>query len=298
MSPLSTFPWPVPPGATNAPVWKGDGFELEGSHRPVVCYTDGASNWSSQLTEFHEQLAGPFHPIDIASRRLALDTLRRFCGNDPGALVLEAGCSSGYLLEQIQREQPRLQVVGSDYLAAPLLGLARRLPAVPLLQFDLRDCPLPSQSFDAAVLLNVLEHIDDDQKALSEVARVLKPGGIAHIEVPSGPDCYDIYDEHLLHHRRYRLAGLVEQALREGFNVVKATHLGCFVFPAFYIVKQRNKKLLSLPREEKEKIVAQQIRQTGTSPLMGLVMKAEVAMGRIFSYPFGIRCVVVLRKPA
>lgn len=292
---LTSFPWPVPPGTEGRPVWTGDGFERAGKKEPVLCYTEQESHWSDELTELHEQEAGKTHPIDLASRRLALATLRRYCtGGD--SLVLEVGCSSGYLIEEIKAAMPQLAVIGSDYIAKPLRTLAERLDSVPLLQFDMRDCPLPSDTFDAAVLLNVLEHIDDDEKALHHVARILKPGGVAHIEVPANPDCYDIYDEHLMHHRRYRLKEIAEKAQKAGMEVVKATHLGFLIYPAFYMVKQRNKKLLKLPREEKEKIVASQIRGTRSNPLFALAMRLETAAGEFVCYPWGIRCVLVLRK--
>lgn len=292
---FSTFPWPIPPGANTAPVWTGSGFECDGRKEPVLCYAEHESHWSDELTELHEQEAGGSHPIDIASRQLALHTLKRYCGN-PGALALEVGCSSGYLLEDIKAAMPHLAVIGSDYLVKSLRTLAPRLPTVPILQFDLRECPLPPDTFDAVVLLNVLEHIDDDEKALCHVGRILKPDGIAHIEVPANPGCYDIYDEHLMHHRRYRLGELVEKAQRAGFDVVKATRLGFFIFPAFYAVKQHNKKLLSLPKIEKQKIVASQIRQTRSNPIFALLMRLETALGKFVCYPCGIRCVVVLKK--
>jgi SAM-dependent methyltransferase len=63
-----------------------------------------------------------------------------------------------------------------------------------LLHFDLRHCPLPDGSFDGVILLNVLEHIKEDAAALRQIARILKPGGIAAIEVPAGRGLYDIYD--------------------------------------------------------------------------------------------------------
>jgi len=292
---LSIFPWPVQPGAQTPPTWTGRGFESEGKKQAVLCYSAEESHWSNELTEMHEKEAGKSHPIDIASRQFALNTLKRYC-QDPDALVLEIGSSSGWLLEEIKAAMPQLAVIGSDYLAKPLLALAAKLPSVPILQFDLRECPLPPDTFDGVVLLNVLEHIDDDEKALHHVARILKPGGIAHIEVPANPDCYDIYDEHLMHHRRYRLRDLLNKARAANFDVVNATHLGFFVYPAFYAVKQRNKKLLPQPVAAKEKIVAQQIRLTRKNPGFDILMRLETVLGNYISYPCGIRCVTVLRK--
>ncbi|HTC13560.1 MAG TPA: hypothetical protein VK692_05030, partial [Chthoniobacterales bacterium] len=56
------------------------------------------------------------------------------------------------------------------------------------------------------------EHIDEDFKALQEIYRILKPGGLAHIEVPADPSSFDFYDEVLMHFRRYRLGDLTTKA--------------------------------------------------------------------------------------
>ena len=168
---------------------------------------------------------------------------------------------------------------------------------MPLLQFDLRQCPLPDACLDAVTALNVLEHIDDDELALRQIFRILKPRGVAHIEVPAGPHLYDIYDEQLMHHRRYRLSDLAASARRAGFHVRRATHLGALVYPAFWWTKTRNRRLLQLPAEEKKRLVAQQIRATSRSRLLDLILRCELLAGRLMPYPVGIRCVAVLQKP-
>jgi SAM-dependent methyltransferase len=171
------------------------------------------------------------------------------------------------------------------------------LPGVPLLQFDLRKCPLPNAAVEAITALNVLEHIDDDQAALGHIFRVLKPGGIAHLEVPAGPHLYDIYDEHLMHHRRYALGPFEDMARAAGFEIVKATHLGAWLYPAFAWVKRKNRRLLERSSEEKQRIVAGQIHATSQSALLRMLFRAELALGRRLSYRWGIRCVLILRKP-
>lgn len=51
-------------------------------------------------------------------------------------------------------------------------------------KMDLISTPLRSEIFDAAICIHVLEHIEDDRKALRELYRVLKPGGWAVVSVP------------------------------------------------------------------------------------------------------------------
>jgi SAM-dependent methyltransferase len=171
------------------------------------------------------------------------------------------------------------------------------MPEMPILQFDLRKCPLPDACVDGVTCLNVLEHIDDDAAALAEIHRILKPGGLAHVEVPTGPGLFDIYDEYLMHHRRYRLDELLALARKTGFRVEHATHLGFLVYPAFWLVKRLNRRKLGLPAEEKARLVSAQIRATRASFIFSVLIKLETALGRYLSYPWGIRCHCLLLKP-
>ena len=295
--PLAVFPWPTPPEAVEAPIWHDGRFWLGGQEKRVIAYDATDSHWSAELTDLHEAEAGSHHPIDQASRRLAVRSLTEFLPNELSApTVLDVGCSSGFIVEEIRAALPGAVVIGSDYILPPLEKLAARLPGLPLLQFDLRHCPLPDACVDAVTALNVLEHIDDDGAALGEIFRILRPGGVAHIEIPAGPGCYDIYDEQLMHHRRYRLRDLVKMARTGGWQVLRATHLGCLIYPAFWLVKQRGRRLLKLPDAEKKARVASQIRQTSDSAILGAALRIEEFLGRFVSFPFGIRCVVVLRK--
>jgi SAM-dependent methyltransferase len=298
MSPLASYPWPSLPGATPfPPIWDGNTFRLlDQTSRSVLTYAENTSHWSEELTSLHEEEGGNGeHPIDLASRKLALRSVEgKFHGNQ--GIVLDVGCSSGFFLRDLRAAYPAQAAIGADYIVGPLQRLVQKLPGTPLLQFDLRCCPLPSGSIDAVVCLNVLEHIDDDRKALTEIYRILKPDGIAHIEVPAGPSCYDIYDEHLMHHRRYTMSELREKALTAGFQIQSRTHLGAFVFPAFYAIKRRNRRWLTLPPEQKAEKVRTMMRSTRQSPLVALAMKLELGLHQILRYPVGIRCVVCLRK--
>ncbi len=295
MTSFDSFPWPPPPGSSVQPKWDGHCFNWGNQTSRVLAYDAEVSHWSDYLTSLHEIEAGANHPIDRASRRLAVSSMQRLTVAAP--IILDAGCSSGFVLEDLRQTLPHARLIGADYLRGPLEGLAQRMPHVPILQFDLRRCPLPDACLDGVTSLNVLEHIDDHQTALAEIHRILRPGGLAHIEVPAGPALYDIYDEHLMHHRRYQLAELVSLARQTGFVVEKASHLGCFIYPAFYWVKRRNRRKITLPAEEKTRLVVAQIRATRTNPLLAILLGLETAVGRHLSYPWGIRCVCRLRKP-
>ncbi len=295
MNSLKHFPWPLLTTSMSRPEWDGSNFLIANRKERVLSYNSESSHWSDALTTMHEIEAGHNHPIDLASRRLAISSMR-LLRDHCGPTIIDVGCSSGYILEELRAQFPGAGIIGADYLRGPLESLASRMKGLPILQFDLRKCPLPNDCVDGVTCLNVLEHIDDHEAALRHIYRILKPGGIAHIEVPANPKLYDIYDEYLLHYRRYRMNELTMLARRIGFRIERATHLGFSVFPAFWLIKMKNRGKLSAPAEVKGRLVANQIRATKVNKLFAMAIQIETRFGKYFSFPWGIRCVVVLKR--
>ena len=288
------YAWPVPPGQTEPPRWTGQGFQLCDTLTPVLSYAAGRSATTDAPTAFYAE-AGATHFMDRASRRRALGQLCRYVSRER-PVILDAGCSFGFMVREIRAQFPNALVIGSDVAREPLDELARHTTDVPLLQFDLVTCPLPETSVDAVLLLNVLEHIDDERSALRQLYRILKPGGVLVIEVPAGPDLYDVFDRLLQHHRRYTLAGLCGLLEETHFRILNQSHLGCLVYPGFWLVKRRNRRFLSERSAARIQRVTENIRYAKSSRLVHGIMCAELRLGAHLSYPFGIRCLVTCAK--
>lgn len=295
----SSFPIAFPPRSANepSPRWTGRGFIVGSESLPIVEYSSDMSGWDDALTAVHEDATGSDHPMDIASRNTALRSLKRYL-RDARGTILEIGCSSGYLLPLIRNNFPRAAVMGADVVKSPLLKLAEKIPDLPLLRFDLTRCPLPDQCVDAVVMLNVLEHIDKENVALNQVHRILKPGGILVAEVPAGPSLYDYYDQYLRHYRRYDRATLVAAGKKADLEVAEVSHLGFWLYPAFWMVKKMNRRTRPQNRAEIERQVKRQISKSGASGVLGLTMGFESLCAQRFGvrYPFGIRCTAVFRR--
>ncbi len=291
-----TFP-PVSAGE-EAPVWDGGAFVRAGKLVRVLAYEVEESGWSDELTELHESATqSGSHFIDVASRDHAISELKRTLGTKP-VLIMEVGCSAGHLLADMRRSLPNATLTGGDYTLGTLIKLGEKMPGIPLIRFNLADSPLPSETYHAMVLLNVLEHIENDIAATQHIARMLKPGGVAVIEVPAGPELFDDYDRQLQHFRRYTLQGICGVVEQAGLVIDRRNYLGALIYPAFYAAKKLSQARPKSPAEREEH-VANAIGATSRFNAVGrAIMSLEDAIARVVTFPRGIRCVVTARKPS
>lgn len=103
------------------------------------------------------------------------------------SVILDMPCGRGFYLNMI-RFVSKAKLIGAD-LDAEVIHKANanigHLNDVTLLRANIYQLPFPDSIFDAVILSEVLEHIDDDVAGLKEAYRVLKPGGVAVITVPN-----------------------------------------------------------------------------------------------------------------
>jgi SAM-dependent methyltransferase len=115
------------------------------------------------------------------------DTLDQIIHNDTffpkGSLVLEAGCGVGAQTRIIAPKNPEANFISID-ISAESISEARnlletsRIENVEFRQADIFNLPFPNEYFDGIIVCFVLEHLQDPVKALHELKRVLKTGGV------------------------------------------------------------------------------------------------------------------------
>jgi 2-polyprenyl-3-methyl-5-hydroxy-6-metoxy-1,4-benzoquinol methylase len=107
----------------------------------------------------------------------------------PGADVsdiLDLGCGSGWLSEMLQSRGFRVTALdlGFDSIRRASVRLKERSAGVSFTLGDIYHLPFGESNFDAVVASEVLEHLDDPQAALHEMARVVRPGGCLAVTTP------------------------------------------------------------------------------------------------------------------
>lgn len=76
---------------------------------------------------------------------------------------------------------------------------------------DMTESGLPGESYDLVVSVEVLEHVEEDEKFVSEVCRVLKPGGRFIMTTPNGDFVENRNPDHKRHYKREQLSGLLNR---------------------------------------------------------------------------------------
>lgn len=202
-----------------------------------------------------------------------------------GLRLVEIGCGSGALLETAAEFG---EVVGVE--ASPdFLEVARRR-GFSVLPGSLPDrLPLPAESFDGVLLLDVLEHIEDDRAALQALARVLRPGGLLVCTVPAYSWLWSAHDEALGHQRRYTRRALTLVARAAGFRPMRVSYFNTLLAPPVVVVR-----LLRRWRGRRGHDLARPAPLL--NGLLGRIFSWEAALLRWTNLPFGVSILMVARR--
>ncbi|HEY3732977.1 MAG TPA: class I SAM-dependent methyltransferase [Streptosporangiaceae bacterium] len=109
--------------------------------------------------------------------------------------VLDLGCGAGRHAFEALRRGAQVTALDQDVAelaqVTAMFAVMHEAGEVPpqgtgrAVRGDATAMPFPDDSFDRVIAAEVLEHIPDDQQAMSEIARVLRPGGVAAVTVPT-----------------------------------------------------------------------------------------------------------------
>jgi SAM-dependent methyltransferase len=151
----------------------------------------------------------------------------------PPCRLVDLGCGTGNVLQALGRFGHAIGVEhDADLRAAGLAaGLEVRAGGLP------DDIPVPDDGADAALLLDVIEHVDDDIAALRAARRVVRPGGIVMVTVPAYAWLWSGHDVALGHRRRYTASRVRAAVAAAGLRVEHVSYFNTVLFPAIAAVR-------------------------------------------------------------
>lgn len=143
-------------------------------------------------------------------------------------LVLDAGCGPGGNGAWLASHG---WVVGMDIARVGLDLLRARRPELTPVQGSISTLPFRDETFDVVLAVTVVTCVPDDQQALRELVRVVRPGGVLLLMEPAFPALRRAHDKTVHARRRYRRDDLVPRLETAGLTVQRATYLYSFLVP-------------------------------------------------------------------
>lgn len=203
--------------------------------------------------------------------------------------LLDVGCGTGFLLDDLRRASPDIALAGCDLLFDGVRRARTRLHQVPLFQADVGHLPV-RQQFDVMTALDVIEHVDDDRHALGEMFRAIQPGGGLLVTVPQHQWLWSEVDEFSRHRRRYGRADLIGKVRGAGFEVLRCTSFFTTTLPLMALRRLRAKPIFD-PAAELRIPAAMNTAAAAALRPEWLLIRAGLSL------PLGGSLMVVARRP-
>lgn len=239
--------------------------------------------WGTQPEMF-----GPRHEY-----RLAM-FLHETASLPQGSRVLDGAIGLGQLAGRLVRQGHR--VFGVDYSFEAALHAKRTSGAHPVVG-DMTLLPFRDGTFDAITSGETLEHLDDDEAAISELSRVVKPGGMCVVTVPALESLWTRSDDYYEHKRRYEREELSALFSRAAMKVEKARFWGfpiVLVYDTLFLLPMNIRRARrAVDSDETLKAVA----SAGRKRWLVRMVQSIFSIDRLFGFvPFGPGLILVARK--
>lgn len=224
----------------------------------------------------------------------------------PQPQILDAGCGTGAnlakLLNGFDGQLPIGKVVGFDLAEAALAFCQQRNLGGQLAQASITELPFADNQFDIIISFDVINNLPDDRLAFAEISRVLRPGGLAILNLPAYQFLYSEHDLAIRGRRRYD-AKMVAARLNEvGLKIERQTYLNTLLFlPAAFvrlIKKGKTKAAPSLLETSGEVHTDLTPPPALINKVLGYAMGLEsLWLGKTdFNLPFGLSIMTLARK--
>ncbi|OGE36808.1 hypothetical protein A3B45_00315 [Candidatus Daviesbacteria bacterium RIFCSPLOWO2_01_FULL_39_12] len=224
-------------------------------------------------------------------RRFFLENILNSLNLPKNSKILDIGCGGGFNLN-ILRKFGEISGVDIEPKSIEYCKL-RGFKNVRLIKKNSDKLPFRNNQYNLITCLDVLEHIDDDEKYLKEVNRILLRDGYLIIFVPSFQILWGELDDRSKHFRRYRKGQLISMLKKSGFQVKFSRYFNFIFFLPILLVRLGQK----LPFGERNRWGIDPIIESSfINKVLTAIFFLDISLARWISPPFGISVCLVAKK--
>jgi len=234
------------------------------------------------------------HWVFSARRKIALSMLgRRYLARcAQGASrpdILDAGTGTGVMLGELGRFG---NATGLD-ISKDAVEFCRKRGLTSVVKGSVGSLPFHDSSFDIICAMDILEHLDDDGKALEEFHRALRPEGILLVTVPAHMFMWGPHDEINMHKRRYTLGEVSVKVRRAGFKIERISYFNFFFFPAAALIRVGRRIIFGDNLKPKSDLGAV---PGPVNKVLEKIFSSERFLLKCCNLPFGVSVICVARR--
>jgi len=224
-----------------------------------------------------------------ARKKILTKLTEKYYKYQPEAKVLDIGCGTGAILEQL-KGLGKVWGIEKDKLAVDYCR--QKMPKANITQGIFPE-EVPAEKFDLVTILDVLEHIADDEKALQKASEILKPAGVLIVTVPAYKFIWSSHDQVNQHYRRYTLIELKQKLKKTGLRIKKISYFNTILFLPIVIGKVA-KRIFGSSKPTSH--LKDGLPPVFLNQILEMIFSLEKDLLPFFNLPFGISIIAIAKK--
>ncbi len=225
----------------------------------------------------------------IAKFRIMNSIIRKYVPT--GRTILDVGCGTGGFAAMMQKDFDMICLDTSQ----TALGFCRKRGLEKQFNGLLSEYDYKSNPIDAITMLDVVEHIEDDEGVLRNAFEILPEGGVAFITVPAYQWLWSFHDVIHMHYRRYSRRKIIDVARRAGFSIEYSSYFNSLLFAPSVLKRiiDRVTKKEVVPDKDYSPV---EILPQWMNSLLTKIFMFESKLMKFTRLPFGLSIIVIARK--
>jgi len=224
-------------------------------------------------------------------RRIVFLQAGTYLKNKKDLKILDIGCGTGIMMKNFEKYG---NVFGLD-MHFPALEFCLKRGIINIVCADAINLPFKANSFDVVGIFDVLYHkgVKNDVKAMKEIFKVLKPGGILILTDSADMKLWSKHDIAAHARERYTLITLANRIKSAGFKILKISYFNTALYPAVFAVRKIDTIF------NKNEPAKSNIKKTNPllSSILYLMLAFEGFLLKFLNFPFGVSIFAIAKKP-
>jgi len=229
------------------------------------------------------------HWYFVGRRRIIFSLLEQiYPKGSENRKIIDIGCGTG-IMQGYLAKYGNVSGIDNEDIA---LDYCRERGFTTVSKGDICCLEIPDATYDLVTAFDIVEHVADDHRAVSELARIVKPGGRILVTVPAFSWLWSNHDLINQHQRRYHRKSVEKLMAGAGLEIQKLTYFNSFFFPLIVSIRWWQK--FFAPHAHQHDLV---LPPPLLNSLLAYFFGSESIFLRYFNFPLGVSLLCLAQKP-